>query len=255
MKKINAKMAMMALVISLCSYSFVSCSGGSSGSSSSGGMFGDVPTIAEKHTQEGVDLVTRLAESGTQDEIMDLLKNKSKQMDSIADAEIAAAIAALGEKEFPVEVTEGIPFKLLSDMKIVHDKCEKTKMTIEVPIELTEETGVHKDYNTSATGLLLVDGDGNPLMSLRESYFKSTEEDAKKKYDKGAKGKVLGVIRFDAWNYQLLSKAAKFRIANVRSDEYKQLSDSTRSIEKAYQANNRELAQKLIDRLKAVAGK
>ena len=252
MKKINAKLAMMALVISSCSYSFVSCSGGSGSSS---GIFGDVTSVAEKHTQEGVDLVTRLAESGTQDEIMDLLKNKSKQMDSIADAEVAAAIAALGEKEFPVEVSPGIPFKLLSDMKIVHDKCEKTKMSIEVPIELTEETGVHKDFNTSATGLLLVDGDGNPLMSLRESYFKSTEEDAKKKYDKGAKGKVLGVIRFDAWNYQLLSKAAKFRIANVRSDEYKQLSDSTRSIEKAYQANNRELAQKLVERLKAVAGK
>lgn len=252
MKKIIAKMAMSVAVITLCSYSFVSCSGGSG---SSGGIFGDVPGVAEKHTQEGIEMVTRLAESGTQDEIMDLLKNKSKQMDSIADAEVAAAIAALGDKEFPVEVSAGVPIKTLSGMKIVHDKCEKTKMSIEVPIELTEDTGVDKDYNTSVTGLLLEDGDGNPLMSLRESYFKSTEEDAKKKYDKGAKGKVLGVIRFDAWNYQLLSKAAKFRIANVRSDEYKQLSDSTRSIEKTYQANNRELAQKLVERLKAVAGK
>ena len=255
MKKNIAKMAMMAALITLCSYSFVSCSGGSGGLGSSNGIFGDVTNIAEKHTQEGIEMVTRLAESGTQDEIMDLLKNKSKQMDSIADAEVAAAIAALGEKEFPVEVSAGVPIKTLSGMKIVHDKCEKTKMSIEVPIELTEDTGVNKDYNTSATGLLLEDGDGNPLMALRESYFKSTEEDAKKKYDKGAKGKVLGVIRFDAWNYQLLSKAAKFRIANVRSDEYKQLSDSTRSIEKAYQANNRELAQKLVERLKAVAGK
>ena len=249
MKKIIARMAMTAAVFTMCSYSFVSCSGGS------GGMFGDVPGVAEKHAKEGIDLLTRLAESGTKEEIMDMLQNKSKQIDSIADAEIAAAIAALGDKEFPVEVDPGVPIKTLSDMKIVHDKCEKNEISIEVPVELTEETGVHKDFNTSTTGLLIADSEGNPLMALRQSYYKSTEEDVHKKYEKGAKGKVIGFMRFESWNYQLLAKAAKFRIANVLTDEYKQLRDSTRSMEKASNIRNYELAQKVVERLKAVASK
>ena len=130
MKKIIARMAMTAAVVTMCSYSFVSCSGGS------GGMFGDVPGVAEKHAKEGIDLLTRLAESGTKEEIMDMLQNKSKQIDSIADAEIAAAIAALGDKEFPVEVDPGVPIKTLSDMKIVHDKCEKTRLVLKYRLNL-----------------------------------------------------------------------------------------------------------------------
>ena len=249
MKKIIARMAMTAAVVTMCSYSFLSCSGGS------GGMFGDVPGVAEKHAKEGIDLLTRLAESGTQEEIADLLQNKSKQMDSIADAEIAAAIAALGDKEFPVEVTPGLPIKVLGDLKIVHDQCDKNKMRVEAPIELTEDAGVHADFNASFTSLMVIDSDGNPLMSFRESDYKSTEEDVHKRYSKGAHGKVVANIWFEAWNYQLLAKAAKFRIANARSDEYGQLSDSTYSKEKAFAKQNYELAQKVVERLKAVASK
>ena len=62
-------------------------------------------------------------------------------------------------------------------------------------------------------------------------------------------------MRFESWNYQLLAKAAKFRIANVLTDEYKQLRDSTRSMEKASNIRNYELAQKVVERLKAVASK
>ena len=57
MKKIIAKMVMSVAVITLCSYSFVSCSGGSG---SSGGIFGDVPGVAEKHTQEGIEMSRKI---------------------------------------------------------------------------------------------------------------------------------------------------------------------------------------------------
>ena len=249
MKKIIARMAMTAAVVTMCSYSFVSCSGGS------GGMFGDVPGVAEKHAKEGIDLLTRLAESGTKEEIMDMLQNKSKQIDSIADAEIAAAIAALGDKEFPVEVTPGLPINVLSDMKIVHDESGKNMMRVEVPVELTEDAGVHDKYRAALTCLMVVDSDGNPLMSFKQSNYKSTEEDVHKKFIKGAHGKVYANIRFESWNYQLLAKAAKFRLADGRSDEYKELSDSTRSLEKTSAKQNYELAQKVVERLKAVASK
>ena len=241
MRKLTALVAMAAFT----GLVFNSCGGGGATDASGNGILGDVTKVAAEYGAQGMELFETLLAAENVEQVKDF-PTKIKHIDSLSNAAIDKALAELKDKELPTEVAANVPLKVVTPFKLDVDKSDHDKLQLVAEVESTQDTwsGDNKDgFRFSHLRVIFADDSKGICTVKKEKY--STEVDRKDAHLAGTKGQVTVNLEITPWNATLLDKAQKIVITTVEDDIYKEVRDSTRSVERAFDKKMVEVVTKI----------
>ena len=225
---------------------FNSCSGGGATDASGDGVLGEVTKVAAEYGAQAMEMIEGLIAAENVEQVKDF-PTKFKQLDSLRIADLGKALLQLKDKELPTEVAAGVPLKVVTPFKLNADESKEDKLKLVAQVESTEDTwnSDNRDgYRFSHLRVMFVDGEGKGVCTVKKERY-STDADRDVSHQAGTKGEVAVNLEVTAWNAPLLDKAQKIVITSVEDDIYKEVRDSTRSVERAFDKKMIEMVTKI----------
>ena len=226
---------------------FNSCSSGGGATDAGGdGVLGEVTKVAAEYGAQGMELIDGLLAAEKAEQVKDF-PAKMKRLDSLSNAALDKALLQLKDKELPTEVAAGVPLKVVTPFKLKADESKEDKLKLVAQVESTEDTwnSDNRDgYRFSHLRVMFVDADGNGVCTVKKERY-TTDADSKVSHQAGTKGEVTVNVDVTVWNAPLLDKAQKIVITSVEDDIYKEVRDSTRTIERAFDKKMIEMVTKI----------
>lgn len=245
MKKDNIFVILFTVIVCAMAFGLSSCNGSHGTNLPTDGIFGELPSAADYEKQLVDALESAVTSSGNGNEINRIWESKSKEIDSLINAGVMAEAQKLKDKDFPTEITQEIPWKIVVPFRLNLEKSENNTLYFIAEVENTDKNDV------SGFGVILVDKNGAPLFAIKHDKYYDSEGYANSA-DMGAKGKFEARIDVTPWNAKLLSKADKFLITRswYPNDKlYEEAKDSTSSAEKAYKKKLDDIMMRKLEKV------
>ena len=196
----------------------------------SNGVFGKLPGLVDKYTEQGMALIQE-ANNLTDKDGQKKFKEKLDALKQQAEEEFAAEYTQLENAEMPTEVQDDVPLKVEKPFTLDKDgKQDSELMQIVALVEAKEEIASRHDY-----ALIAVDGDGTPLTVISRFVNFDDLENAEKFQAPGTKAYARAKVELDPWNTEALAKTKKLLIISRDSDPYNQAKKAGEEAQKAYQ--------------------
>ncbi len=237
----------------------VSCGNGDAGGVADDGLFGQLPAITADHGEKAISLMEELG-GVTSKEEAEAVSAKVKTTEEELNAAIEAERQNLKDKEFPTVVSDSVPFKLTAAFKLDMEESEDDELVLVAYVENIADTyrGFHdgkmddkSKYDVRKTGVVLVDGDDNPLCTPHRARYVADVADGEDAHAVGAKGKITVKIKMAPWNAEWLGKTAKLMIVNEGSSLYKTTRKATDDADVAYFHKIHDLQKTVMEKIKA----
>lgn len=245
MKKTMRKLTALVAMAAFTGLVFNSCSGGGATEASGNGVLGEVTKVAAEYGAQGMEMFETLLAAEHAEQVKDF-PAKIKRIDSLSNAAIDKALTELKDKELPTEVAANVPLKVVTPFKLDADKSDHDKLQLVAEVESTEDTWNSDNpdgFRFSHLRVMFADDSKGVCTVKKEKY--TTDVDRKDAHLKGTKGQVTVNLELTPWNTILLDKAQKIVITAVEDDIYKEVRDSTRSAERAFDKKMLEVVTKI----------
>lgn len=219
---------LVAGAIALVAGVFSACGGGSGAGSNipTDGILGEVPQVVAKYVPE-LEKIREVIFSNTSGEEKDKAREQWDAMDKEWQEKVNDALAAIGEKEVPIEAAEGINIRPDANLKLKKDqKLKSLDVTVNFETEASTTDFISIDDFPNYK-LVAYDADGNPLVAKRGGVIQ-LDPDATKDmlknngYHKDSKMTITFWAGNIAENPAGWAKLAKVVIMDKTSEAYKQ---------------------------------
>lgn len=198
------------------------------------GVFGKLPVITAEYKDQGVDYMKELLTTKDKEKQKEVLI-KTQELENKANEAFLAALEDIKDAEIPTEVGENMPIKVTKPFKINSDEtAEFSEIPIiaEVEMAIDQPDRFAQDFFWfTYPKVVLVDGDGQPLLYLKGTNKMQKEQNCQ---NAGAKFNIEVNVHMKLWNADLLGKAKKIVLYNEKSDAFKAIRKANNDVEKEY---------------------
>ena len=199
------------------------------------GVFGKLPVITAEYKDQGFVYMKELLITKDKEKQKEFFK-KAQELESKANEEFLAAFDDIKDTEIPTEVGENMPIKVNVPFKINKDEtAEFSEFSIIAEAELTidQPDRFAKDFFWfTFPKVVLVDGDGQPLLYLKGINKMQKDQNCQKA---GAKFNIEVNVHMKLWNADMLGRAKKIVLYNEKSDAFKAIRKANNDAEKLYE--------------------